>query len=335
MPIPARNVLIAAVALASAALAVQPAQGAFPGANGRIVFERPVGDQVDLFTIQPDGTDERRLSASRRIEEEATWSPDGRRLAFARSAPGGFPTELWTMNAEGGDLRRVTRFGSVATAPSWAPSGDRLLFFTLKDFPPPSDDVMPPAEIYSVGVDGSAVQRLSRDRTVQTDPVFAPDGRTIAHDQWRAVPGRPGVFDMAIHLRDADGRNPRPLTRLSARRDTFNASWSPDGGQLVFQVVRPRPGRRGGERQSDLSIINADGSGERRLTFSAADETNPVWSPDGRLIAFTSDLHEARHEHDIRTYELYTVAVDGSQVTRLTRNGVPDMKPNWQPLPTG
>ena len=335
MPITTRGLLLTAVAVASAALAAQPARGAFPGANGRIVFERPAGDQVDLFTIQPDGTDERRLTASTRIEEEATWSPDGRRLAFARSAPGGFPTELWTMNAEGGDRRRVTRFGSVTTAPSWAPSGDRLLFFTLKDFRPPSEDFMPPAEIYSVGVDGSAPQRLSRDRTVQTDPVLSPDGRTIAHDQWRAVPNRPGVYDMAIHLRDADGRNPQPLTRLSASRDTFNASWSPDGGQIVFQVVRPRPGHRGGERQSDLSIINADGTGERRLTFSAADETNPVWSPDGRLIAFASDLHQPRHEHDVRKYELYTVAVDGSQVTRLTRNGVPDMKPNWQPLPTG
>jgi Tol biopolymer transport system component len=60
-----------------------------------------------------------------------------------------------------------------------------------------------------------------------------------------------------------------------------------------------------------------------------------VWSPDGRLIAFTSDLHQARHAHDVRTYELYTVAVDGSQVTRLTRNRVPDPKPTWQPLPAG
>jgi Tol biopolymer transport system component len=60
-----------------------------------------------------------------------------------------------------------------------------------------------------------------------------------------------------------------------------------------------------------------------------------VWSPDGRLIAFTSDLHQARHAHDVRTYELYTVAVDGSQVTRLTRNRLPDLKPTWQPLPAG
>jgi TolB protein len=159
---------------------------------------------------------------------------------------------------------------------------------------------------------------MTRDRRIQTDPVFSPDGRTIAYDQWRAVPGRPGVLGMAIHLMDADGSSRRPLTRLSSVRDTFNASWSPDGRQIVFEVVRARPGTRGGDRQADLAIINADGTGERRLTFSDALETNPAWSPDGRLIAFTSDLHQkrGRREPGGSRLELYTMAVDGTQVTR-------------------
>ncbi|WP_205697559.1 PD40 domain-containing protein [Conexibacter sp. SYSU D00693] len=332
---PAAAVVVGAT-LAAVGLVAGPAEAAFPGANGRLVVQRPAGEHLDLHTIAPDGSDERALRTTARIEEEATWSPDGRRLAFAQSPPSGFPTEIWTMDAEGGDLRRVTRFGSIATAPSWLPSGERLLFFTTRDFPAPKPDgPPPPAELYAAGTDGSALQRLTRDRRIQTDPVVSPDGTTIAYDQWRAVPGRPGQYDMAIHLRDVDGTHPRPLTRHSSVRDTFNASWSPDGRFIVFEVARARPGHVGGERQSDLAIVRADGTGERRLTFSDAFETNPVWSPDGRSIAFTSDLHRKRGRRvpGGADFELYTIAVDGIQLRRLTRNRVPDLKPNWQPLP--
>ena len=325
-------------ALTAAALGAAPAGAAFPGTNGKLVFQRPAGDHLDLFTIQPDGSGERSIRSTRRIEEDASWSPDGRRIAFSLSAPSGFPTEVWTVDEHGGDARRVTTFRSVSMSASWAPGGDRLAFFTLKDFAPPREDQPPPpSELYTIGVGGESPRRLTRDRRVQTDPVFSPDGRTIAYDQWRAVPGQPGVFDMAIYLRDADGTNPRPLTRLSSARDTFNASWSPDGRSIVFEVARPRPGNKGGQRQSDLSIIGADGRGERRLTFSDALETNPVWSPDGRLIGFTSDLHQrrGRRERSGPSFELYTMAVDGTQVTRITRNRVPDLSPNWQPLPAG
>ncbi len=145
----------------------------------------------------------------------------------------------------------------------------------------------------------------------------------------------PASSTWAIHLRDADGSNPRPLTRLTGARDTFNATWWPEGRSIAFEVGGPRPGRDGGERQSDLAIISADGSGERLLTSTRALETNPAFSPDGRLIAFTSDRHRRRgpRERGGRHFELYTMAVDGTRVTRLTRNRVPDLKPNWQPLP--
>ena len=54
----------------------------------------------------------------------------------------------------------------------------------------------------------------------------------------------------------------------------INPSWSPDGRQLVFQSERTGT--------SQLYVIGADGTGERRLTWSGADDTHPAWSPDGR-----------------------------------------------------
>jgi len=330
-----RRTIVAAIGVA-AAVAAAPAQATFPGANGKLVVQRPAGDQFDLYTLSPDGSEERRILGTRRYEEQAKWSPDGQRLAFASSPPAGFPTEVWTVDALGGNAQRVTAFGSVSTAPSWAPAGDRLAFFTLKDFKPPSPDrPPPPAEIYSIGTDGSDPRRLTRDRRIQTDPVYSPDGQTIAYDQWRAVKGRPGVYDMALMLSDADGSNPRRLTRFSARRDTFNASWSPDGGLIAFEVTgRHRPGDK--DLQSDLAVIRLDGTGERRLTSTRSLETSPVWSPDGTQIAFTGDRHQrkGRRERNGRRFELYVMQADGSGIRRLTHNRVADASPDWQPLPS-
>jgi Tol biopolymer transport system component len=81
--------------------------------------------------------------------------------------------------------------------------------------------------------------------------------------------------------------------------------------------------------------MNADGSGKRRITATRPHETNPVFSPDGTRIAFTSDRDNRRlsKERLGRGFELYTMALDGSGIVRVTTNRRPDLFPDWQPLP--
>lgn len=329
-----RATVVAAALAALVALGAAPAQATFPGKNGRIVFQRPIGKQVDLFTVWANGDRLHRLTRTRTWEEQAEWSADGGRLAYARSAPSGSPTEIWTMNADGTEPRAATSFGSASLAPTWSPDG-LIAYFSLRDFPPPKSDQdpPPPAELYSMAADGSGQRRLTDDRTIQTDPEWSPDGSLIAYSKWCPVPRQPGVFDLGLSVMKPDGTGVHPVLPCNGKRDIVTASWSPDGRRIVYEIATPVPdGREPGSRQSDIGVVNADGTGLRRLTRTAALETHPVWSPDGRRIAFTADRH-ARGKHLERlgpAFELYTMRADGHGVRRITHNRVPDLRPDWQ-----
>jgi Tol biopolymer transport system component len=332
-----RRILCTMAAVAATGAAAAPAHATFAGTNGRIVFERDDGRQVDLFTVQPDGSGPTRLTRTRAFEEKPEWSADGARIAFGSSSPSGARSEIVTVAADGSDRRAVTRFRSISAAPSWAPGG-RLAFFTVRDFPPPArdDEAPPPAELYAVNADGTGPTRLTRDRRIQTDPQWSPDGSTIAYSQWCAVRGQPGVFDLGVAAMNADGSNRRTLLPCEARRDIASFNWSPDGTRLVLEIATGTPsGRTPHTRQSDLAVVNADGSRLRRLTRTTALETNPVWSPDGQLIAFTSDrsVTSRKQERNGKAFELYTIRADGTAIRRLTSNRVADLHPDWQRLP--
>jgi Tol biopolymer transport system component len=88
-------------------------------------------------------------------------------------------------------------------------------------------------------------------------------------------------------------------------------------------------------RQSEIWLMNGDGSDQRRITARRVYETNPVFSPDGTRIAFTGDRDNRRvsKERLGRGFELYTMALDGSGVVRVTANRRPDLFPDWLPLP--
>lgn len=326
--------LVVPLTLVVALAGAVPASATFPGDNGKLVFQRPAGEQIDLFTIRADGSHVERLVGAPVIEEDAAWSPDGRTIAFARSAKGGYPTEVWTVNPRGRDLRRLTTWNDVATAPAWTPD-DRIVYFTTKDFAP--DDGLPPSELYSMAANGTDQRRLSTDEVVQTDPAVSPVDGTVAFTAWQPVPGEPDVFDHGLFSIAADGSGLRTLAPFSAKRDAINPSWSPDGARIAFEIASASPPALPGtsERQSDLAVMNADGTGLRRLTRTRALETNPVWSPDGRLIAFTSDRHVKRGERERGgpAFELYVMRANGGRIRRLTHNSKADLNPDWQALP--
>ena len=319
---------LCATALAVAGLVAVPAQATPPGNSGRIVFERALrGDQPpsDLFTVNPDGSGETRVFASPRHEMEAAFSPAAPLLAFAREGRR-TPPEIYVGDTAAGRVRRLTRHRAYSTAPAFSPDGQRIAYATDKDFRPPRRGPFPgccPAEIYVMSSDGSAKRRLTRDRRDSADPDFSPDGGRILFTESRRI-GR-NRFAARIAVMNADGSGLRGLTRFGGA-DEFNPKWMPDGRRIAFEI-----GWRG---HTDIATMTAEGTDMRLLLGSRAFETNPVPSPDGTRIVFTSDRHRPGARHRLnRNSEIYVMNVDGSGIVRLTHNRRVDAFPDWQRLP--
>ena len=318
-----RSALVVAVA-GAAALAV-PAAATFPGTSGKLVFERPTDNGANLFSVAPDGSGLTRLTDRKGIEGDSSWSPDGSKVAFACAKnPERGPYEICVINADGGGFTQLTRHGTFSVAPAWSPDGTKIVYSTLKG---PGDHL----RLYVMNADGSGKQRLTRHEGTysHTDPSWSPDGATIAFGILKAG-DTPRSFDCSIALIDAvDGGKLRRLTPPRGS-DELNPNWSPDGASIAFEVNELFE-----VRQSDIWLMNADGSGKQRLTKTKFYETNPVFSPDGKRIAFTGDRDNRKLSKQRlgRGFELYTMAADGGDLIRVTDNRRAELFPDWQPLP--
>jgi TolB protein len=175
-------------------------------------------------------------------------------------------------------------------------------------------------------------------RTGGTEPNWSPLGDKIAFTD-----------EGTICSSDANGfqtcnsqiftTNPDGIGRTRITDDTTSdseANWSPDGSKIVFSTNRHvEENCFFRDCNTEIYVMNADGSGQTRLTNSPTVDESPAWSPDGKKIVFTS----FRDDPDVATCiscesEIYVMNADGSNQTRLTNTPTqPELEPDWQPLP--
>ena len=320
-----RRWAVGSIAAIAALAAVPVATATPPGTNGALAWQRESRTTPPaLWIANADGTGARRVFAARGIGTfEPAWSPvSATTLAFSRSAGEPFDPEIYVGDVETGQARPVTDTPAAAIAPAFSPDGSRIAFFSVS---PPGEDRPPgPPRIATVAPDGSGLQLLTPDDADSVDPDVSPDGRRIVYTEGRPVGA--SQFDNRLVVMNADGTGRRALTRFGGRIE-INAKWMPDGRRIVFESATRR------QLRSDIEVVGADGRGRRKLIATRAFETNPVPSPDGRRIVLTSDRHRRGPVRLSPSFEVYTAAIDGTDVVRITRNRVPDLFPDWQRLP--
>ena len=131
-----------------------PAEAAFPGKNGLIVFasqrttgpgvDNPTGD-YEIFTMNPDGTNVKQLTNNTVFDGDPAWSPTGKQIAFATNRDGN--TEVYTMAADGTGQTNRTKNPALDDGATWSPDGTKIAFATNRDGNP---------EVYVMNADGSS-----------------------------------------------------------------------------------------------------------------------------------------------------------------------------------
>jgi TolB protein len=163
-------------------------------------------------------------------------------------------------------------------------------------------------EIYTADYDGENQRRVTTNRTLNINPAWSPDGRSIAYTSYRRGP--PNIFVSHIYEGTLDEVTKGP-------GENWLPAWSPDGTRFAFTSTR--------DGNSEIYVANRDGSNVRRLTNNPGIDSTPTWAPTGTQIAFTSDRSGSP--------QIYVVAADGlGNVQRLTSESYAD-RPTWSPAP--
>jgi Tol biopolymer transport system component len=212
------------------------------------------GDDSELYTIRPDGSELRRVATSPGADRDPTWSPDGTRIAFASTRDGNL--ELYVMHADGTGVTRITNDAAADGSPAWSPDGSTIAFVSSRDSSRSGG-----RDLYRVRPDGTRLERLTVGASVTTDvAAWSPDGSRVAFHSAH------GGNDYDVELvRIAD--HARSTLAQSKRYEGMYA-WSPDGKRLALISAR--------DSAEAMYVIDADGTNLRRLT---TDQTlNPAWS---------------------------------------------------------
>ena len=283
-------------------------------AQAQIAFSSNRDGNFEIYVMDADGGNLRRLTNNPAGDHSPSWSPDGKRIVFLSDRDGhvdlqhGAPhPDIYVMDADGSNQRNLTNNPHDDRSPSWSPDGNRIAFMSERD-----GDY----DIYVMGADGTNQQNLSNHPLGDRDPSWSPDGAHIVFSARRK-----GHFENEaaitneIYVMDADGGNQRRLT--DNRNNDWEPSWSPDGKRIAFIADR-----KGNIDKFDIYVMDADGGNQLNVTQHRAWDGAPSWSPNNERIVF--------HSKRDGNWEIYVMDADGGNLQNLTNNNRHfDYGPAW------
>ena len=235
--------LLVALLGAAAATASQSSRAAFPGLNGRIVFNDQSGS---LMLVNPNGSGVVRVAQTHASDYTigASFSRDGAQIAYSTNRTG--DADVFVIRPDGSGQRQVTFSRGNDLDPAFSRDGSRLAF---------ESDRTGTVDVYSVAANGTGSRRLTSEATNERDPAWSPTADRIANTVESGA-------SRQIWVMNGDGSGKQQLT--DAPNLNENPNWSPDGRRIVFDSDRAEAG--------DLEIYSMAVDG----TVADEDELLPV-----------------------------------------------------------
>jgi Tol biopolymer transport system component len=231
----------------------------------------------------------------------ATYAGKNGRITFVSNLSGTY--QLYTINADGSDMRQITNLRlteNTIWTPDYSPDGRQIVF---------SHDMTGALELYTINADGSGLTQITHDGNGHLFARWSPDGQRFV-----LMSGSPEKATTVITTMRTDGSDEVSLTD-DIPFESYQPEYTPDGKQIVFAS-------QAGGLVSAVWIMNADGSGKKRLTDAPVEAGGPDMSPDGKRVTFYSQ------QNTPKPAAVWVMNVDGSSQQRLTPLG---LYPNFSP----
>ncbi|HEX7297295.1 MAG TPA: hypothetical protein VF251_16205, partial [Pyrinomonadaceae bacterium] len=268
----------------------------------QIVFVSTRDATGEVYSINVDGTNLKRLTFDAGSESHPAFSPDGTQILF-NSNRENENVDVYVMNVDGSNPRKVTNWdktNETAGPGCWSLDGTKIVFWSDRNG---KDD------LYVVSAETvRPTLVLSDPKHNLRNPSYSPDGKKVLYTiETDNKSGELRLFDLQTEQSS--------LVRKTEVAG-ITADWSPDGNWITFSD------RLNGN--SEIFLIKSDGSQLQNLTNTPATDTAPAWSPDGRRIVFSRSALSG-------AVQLHIMNADGSAAHPLTPRAGWESEARWFP----
>jgi Tol biopolymer transport system component len=295
------------------------ADAAFPGDNGSIFYGRkPLQKTQGIYSVEPKSGKSTLLTDGEGASRAPSASADGTEIVYIGSPSRG-EQGLFTMTADGDRPMQVpTPGGLLFNSAAFSPDGEQIVFSAAPD------DSTDEGDIWLMNRDGSDAEAIVTGKDAQTNPRFSPDGSRILFTNSTPRSNHSDVEEVK-----PDGSDVRDLTsQYPDQSDYSDADYSPDGRRIVLVTGKSKYQDGEFSETADLATMKADGKGLKLVRKTKQLETEPVFSPDGKSIAFVRYVSGTE-------MKVLTTKVSGRGLREVVsmENDISSGTPTWQPLP--
>ena len=262
-------------------------------ATAKIVFTSTLNGNAEIYMMNPDGSQQVRLTNHPARDLAPAWSPTGEQIVFNSDRDGMW--DIYIMDADGTNVKRVFKTLDHREYPAWSPDGKWIAYTLTSEW-----------AIYIANIDGRNAKRVASTGLLGGNSAWSPDGTQIAFCLTQAL--NPGSYQLRLvnpQTGDQETIHPEPWLRMD------QPAWSPNGDQIAFTHL---PVLKQDFRKGTIYTMKRFGGELRRIVSEKGGRASlPVWSPDGEELLYQQQI--GNH------LQLFKINLRTGQTQKLTHRG--------------